>query len=242
MRLAHAANADQNPWNVFVLEGDNVVNAAATRGNYVFVWTGMLNAAQHDGELATVISHEIGHLLANHTKQTPQEEAGRIMARTTGEIAGQIIASQPGYAPLAQITGILVSELVKAVAVNPQAQQLETEADHIGFFLMADAGYDPHEALSLWSKMANDPQTAGGGLQFLSSHPASADRLEALEALLPEALARYQSALAAHSTRSSAKLTKPPARYRDPYRVQEPSTSPSPTQQRPADEDSFAVH
>ena len=51
MRLAKAANADHNPWNVFVLEGDSVVNAAATRGNYVFVWTGMLRAAPDDGEL-----------------------------------------------------------------------------------------------------------------------------------------------------------------------------------------------
>jgi hypothetical protein len=107
---------------------------------------------------------------------------------------------------------------------------------------MADAGYDPHEALSLWSKMANDPQTAGGGLQFLSSHPASADRLEALEALLPEALARYRRALAPSSKRPSAISKKSPARPREPYRHQEPSSPPSPALQQPADEDSFAVH
>jgi predicted Zn-dependent protease len=193
-RLAKAANADKHPWNVFVLQGDDIVNAAATRGNYVFVWTGMLRTVQSDGELAAVIAHELGHVLANHTKATPQEEAGAIMAKTTGDIAGQIVASQPGYAPLAQITGILVTELIKAVVVNPETQRLETEADHIGFFLMADAGFDPHDALRLWSRMADDPQTSGPPLQFLSSHPASSDRLQALSELLPQALERYRQA------------------------------------------------
>jgi len=238
-RLAKAANADSHPWNVFVLEGDNVVNAAATRGNYVFVWTGMLRAAQTDGELATVIAHELGHVLANHTKATPQEEASKIMARTTGEIAGQIVASQPGYAPLAQITGILVTELIEAIAVNPETQRLETEADQIGFFLMADAGLDPHDALSLWSKMANDPSTTGEPLQFLSSHPASSDRLEALQALLPEALDRYRQATRPKaSTTSKAKSQNSPRpsssdQRKTPLRTEPPQPSSA--------DDSFAI-
>lgn len=242
MRLAKAANADQNPWNVFVLQGDNVVNAAATRGNYVFVWTGMLNAARNDGELATVISHEIGHLLANHTKATPQEEASEIMARTSGQIAGQIVASQPGYAPLAQLAGVLVTEFIKAVAVNPETQRLETEADAIGFFLMADAGYDPRDALSLWSKMTDNPQTSGGGaLQFLSSHPASADRLEALQTLLPEALMRYERARNPHPKRP-ARASQNPARPRDTSAVPQPPPPRDSREQPSPEEDSFAIN
>jgi predicted Zn-dependent protease len=245
IRLAKAAHADSNPWNVFVLEGDNVVNAAATRGNYVFVWTGMLRAAQSDGELATVIAHELGHVLANHTKPTPQEEANQIMARTTGEIAGQIVASQPGYAPLAQLTGILVTEIIKAIAVNPETQRLETEADQIGFFLMADAGFDPHEALSLWSKMAEESSTMGEPLQFLSSHPASSDRLEALQALLPEALARYR-----HATSPTARAATKGGTRRGTSTSSNstgsskstgvPQTQPNPSQPTTSD-DSFAV-
>jgi predicted Zn-dependent protease len=238
-RLAKAAHADSNPWNVFVLEGDDVVNAAATRGHYVFVWTGMLRTAQSDGELATVIAHELGHVLANHTKPTPQEEASKIMARTTGEIAGQIVASQPGYAPLAQITGVLVTELIKAIAVNPETQRLETEADHIGFFLMADAGFDPHDALSLWSKMADSPGSAGEPLQFLSSHPTSSDRLDALHALLPEALARYRNATAPPTSwrpkRTSGGVNQAPRS--DIAKTPQP---PAPTSNNSSD-DSFAI-
>lgn len=235
MRLAKAANADQHPWNVFVLEGDSVANAAATRGNYVFVWTGMLRAAPDDGELATVIAHELGHVLANHTKPTPAEEASHIMAQATGEIAGRIVASQPGYAPLAQITGILVTELIKAIVVNPASQSLETEADQIGFFLMADAGFDPNDALRLWSKMASMDGSVGVGLQFLSSHPPSEERLERLRALLPEALERYRR------TKAPVKKPKSPSNKKGSKGTATPQQSP---QQRPQDtesDDSFAL-
>lgn len=191
-RLATAAHADQHPWNVFVLRGDEVVNAAATRGNYLFVWTGMLHKATTDGELATVISHELGHLLAGHTKPTPMEEASAIMAQASGNIAGQIVSTQPGYAPLAQLAAVLVSEGMKAVFVNPGSQRLELEADQIGFFLMAEAGYDPREALNFWGTMSEDPNNSGEGIQFLSSHPASSERLETLNQLLPQALERYK--------------------------------------------------
>ncbi len=190
-KLTRAAGADSHPWHIYVLKGDSVVNAAATRGNHLFVWTGMLRTATTDGELATVIAHELGHVLARHTKPTPGEEAARVMADTSGTIAGQIVRTQPGYAPLAQLAAILVSEGMKALAVNPNSQRLEHEADHIGFFMMADAGYDPREALRFWSKMARVENIDAPGLQFFSSHPATQERLEELETLLPEAEARF---------------------------------------------------
>jgi predicted Zn-dependent protease len=152
----------------------------------------MLELAGTDGELATVLAHEIGHLLANHTKATPAEEAGEIMAKVSGNIAGQVVAMQPQFSALAQLAAVVVSEAIKAVAVNPESQRLEMEADHIGFFLMADAGFDPRQALSFWTKMSYSSGTADMPLTFLSSHPSSEERLEALKGLLPEAAARYE--------------------------------------------------
>ena len=225
-RLARAAKADRHPWNVFVLQGDDVVNAAATKGNYVFVWTGMLNLAGTDGELATVLAHEIGHLLANHTKATPAEEAGEIMAKVSGNIAGQVVAMQPEFSALAQLAAMVVSEAIKAVAVNPESQRLEMEADHIGFFLMADAGFDPHQALSFWTKMSYSPGATNMPLTFLSSHPSSEERLGALRGLLTDATARYDR------TRSHSKKNPKPKRGL--------SKAPQPPVYNPAD-DSFAL-
>lgn len=192
-RLAEAAGANDSPWNVFVLRGPDVVNAAATRGHFVFVWTGMLDLVQNDGELAAVLAHEMGHVLANHTEPTPSEEAGQIMANIGNNVANQVVSVQGPYGAVAGLAGILAQEAIEALVVNPESQRQEFEADQIGLFLMADAQYDPRDALSLWSAMS---QRGGdlGPLTFLSSHPASDDRLAELEALLPQAMERYHVA------------------------------------------------
>lgn len=194
-RLADAAGATRDPWHVYVLRGDDVVNAAATRGNFVFVWTGMLHNVSSDGELVTVLAHEMGHVLANHTMPTPQEEAAEIMAQATGEVAGRIVAMQGPYGALSQLAAILAQEAVKAIAVNPESQRKELEADQIGLFLMADARFNPDEAITLWSKMDQLGSGDLGPMSFLSSHPPNDERLEQLRALLPSAEERYRTAI-----------------------------------------------
>ena len=67
----------------------------------------------------------------------------------------------------------------------------ESEADHIGIIYMARAGYDPHEAIEFWGRMA-----ASGGdepPEFLSTHPSHSTRIHDLEALLPEAQKAYEA-------------------------------------------------
>jgi Zn-dependent protease with chaperone function len=191
--LADAAGASEAPWNVYVLTGDSVVNAAATRGNFVFVWTGMLRTVRSDSELAAVLAHEMGHVLANHTQPTPAEEASAIMANVGGNVASQVVAVQGPYGALSGIAGLLTQEAIKAFIVNPESQRQEHEADQIGIFLMADAGYDPNDAISLWTTM--DQQGSGAGIPtFLSSHPANDERIEELRQLLPTATERYRVA------------------------------------------------
>jgi Zn-dependent protease with chaperone function len=192
-KLADAAGAGDAPWNVYVLRGDSVANAAATRGNFVFVWTGMLRTVQNDEELAAVLAHEIGHVLANHTQPTPSEEASEIMANIGGNVASQVVAVQGPYGALSGIAGVLAQEAIKAFIVNPESQRKEFEADQIGLFLMADAGYDPQNAVSLWTTMSQ--QSSMGDIpSFLSSHPPNQERIEELRQLLPSATERYQVA------------------------------------------------
>lgn len=192
-KLATAAGADKAPWNVYVLSGDRVVNAAATRGNFVFVWTGMFNVARTDGELAGVLAHEMGHVLANHTQPTPSEEASEITASIGGNVARQVVSVQGPYGALGGLAGIVAEQAIKAFIVNPESRRKEFEADQIGLFLMADAGYDPNEAITLWTAM--DSRSGGVGVPtILSSHPADDERLTELQQLLPEAMERYRIA------------------------------------------------
>ena len=192
-KLATAAGANKSPWNVYVLSGDSVVNAAATRGNFVFVWTGMFQVARSDGELAGVLAHEMGHVLANHTQPTPAEEASEITASLGGNVARQVVAVQGPYGALAGLAGIVAEQAIKAFVVNPESRRKEFEADQIGLFLMADAGYDPNDAITLWTAM--EQRSGGVGVPtLLSSHPADDERLAELEQILPEAMERYRVA------------------------------------------------
>jgi predicted Zn-dependent protease len=195
-RLSRAAGAEQQPWNVYVFAGDRVKNAAATRGNFIFVWTGMLLAAKHDEELATVIAHEMGHVLARHPLPDPGEEANAIIAGSIGTIAQEIVGALPGpYALLANLAGGITKTVLNAAIVNPEQQRKEFEADQIGLFLMADASYHPEAGISFWKRAQEDPDMGPSALAFLSSHPSSDKRLLRLQEILPQALQRYERSL-----------------------------------------------
>jgi len=191
-RLTTAANANGEPWHVYVLEGGDTKNAAATRGNYIFVWTGMLRSVENDAELATVLAHEIGHVLAGHTAPDPSEEVSRMIAGVAGAVTGHTVSARGG-GPLADLASALVQSAVEAVLVNPTSQNRELEADHIGLFLMADAGFDPTTGIEFWRRATFDPELRGSPLQFLSSHPSSEERLTRLEEYLGRATERYHA-------------------------------------------------
>src|SRR5205814_9036265 len=73
----------------------------------------------------------------------------------------------------------------------PYSRTQESEADHIGLILMARAGYDPHGALAFWQRM--ERAAAGGGPEFLSTHPSHGTREQQIEAWLPEAMRYYEA-------------------------------------------------
>jgi predicted Zn-dependent protease len=189
-RLTSAARADTNIWNIFILQDDNVLNAAATRGNYVFVWTGLLDFIGNDAELAAVLGHEIGHVLAGHTKPTAQDEVNEILIGIAGVAADVAVGRRVGDlgSQLAQI-------LAEAILVNPGRQSLELEADHIGLFMMSKAGYNPLDAIELWERLSNTSSSVSEStFALLSSHPPSQERINQLEKLMPRALDDYEDA------------------------------------------------
>ncbi|HMO02175.1 MAG TPA: M48 family metallopeptidase [Oligoflexia bacterium] len=192
-RLTKAAMVNQNPWQVHLFEDDRIKNASATRGNYIFIWSGMVKAAISDSELAAILAHEIAHVLAGHTAADPHEEVGRIFAGIAGIIGGQILYSR-GYGPLGDLAEFLLRNTVEAIVLNPNLQIKELEADRIGLFIAADAGYDPEEAVRFWERAKNDPDLRNETFAFLSTHPSNAARLKQLHQLLPDARDRYDEA------------------------------------------------
>ena len=155
---------------------DNTPNAFALPGGQVGLYTGIFTVARNQDQLAGVVSHEIGHVIANHhneriTRQMGTQGALQVAGAILGARYGQGIgdAAMQGGSILAQ-TGFLL----------PGSRTQESEADVVGQQLMAQAGFDPRGAVALWQNMA----AAGGARppQWLSTHPDPSSRLRELQA------------------------------------------------------------
>ncbi|MFH0809664.1 MAG: M48 family metallopeptidase [Pseudomonadota bacterium] len=183
-RVAKAAKRPDYRWEFTLIESSQV-NAFALPGGKVAVYTGILPYTKTEAGLATVIAHEVAHALARHGAER-MSRGLLIQLGEQGLLAAMGTKRQTAAAAVSAAYG-----LGTAVGVElPFSRAQEMEADHIGLILMAEAGYDPHEAISFWQRMSSKE---GGKKppEFLSTHPCDAERIRQLEVELPEALRYY---------------------------------------------------
>ncbi|GAB3044989.1 M48 family metallopeptidase [Acinetobacter apis] len=170
-------------WQLAVLKADTV-NAYVAPGGKVVFYTGIVNRLNlTDDEIAAIMGHEMTHALEEHSKSKLGADTLTNLAISIGKsYAGQGIGS----------FGNAAIDLGSQVGVGlPFSRSLETRADHGGLMLMAQAGYNPQAAITLWQKM--DKLSASTGVSFLSTHPSNNQRIEAMRKDLPAALAVYNS-------------------------------------------------
>ncbi len=170
-------------WEFNVLR-DRQVNAFCLPGGKVGVYTGLLEVTgDNDDELATVLSHEVAHALAHHSNERLTRENMR--KRAIEAAAGSMGRMSPNERRL----------LIGLLSGGTQLQSLaydrkqESEADHIGIFLMTFAGYDPDEALRFWQKMEELSARRGRPPAILSTHPSDAQRIAEIRKWIPMAKA-----------------------------------------------------
>ncbi|KAI9691734.1 MAG: hypothetical protein M1822_007806 [Bathelium mastoideum] len=173
-RLIPAVGMDDLKWEVHVIDSEEP-NAFVIPGGKVFVFTGLLPIANTQSRLATVLAHEIAHVLARHT-------------------AERASTSYALYMPLLGLCYLLgLPDIVSRLSIDlvldkPGSRTQEAEADYIGMMLMAQACFDPDEAVELWLRMEREEKRRGGTPpQFLSTHPSSHNRLEKVREWMPEA-------------------------------------------------------
>jgi predicted Zn-dependent protease len=156
-------------WEVKVIDEAGTVNAFATPGGHLYVYSGLLMAADNPSEVAGVLSHECGHVVARHS--------ARQMVNAYGlqAVAALALGKNPGLA--SQVAaGVTGKGLMLA---NSRGD--ETEADEYGARYASAAGYDPRGLITFFQKLQKQEGKSPQIMKFLSDHPATPDRIAYLE-------------------------------------------------------------
>lgn len=185
-RIADVTGEEDYEWEFNLIENDSIVNAFCLPGGKVAFYTGILELAGTEDEIATVMAHEIAHATARHGG----ERMTQLLMYQLGGIAlsealrnnreETIVMAQVAYGVGAALAYVL-----------PYSRKHESEADHIGLIYMAKAGYDPRASVDFWKKM-QEHHAGQEPPEWLSTHPNSQTRIDDLERLMPEALEYYE--------------------------------------------------
>ena len=173
-------------WHVSVVE-DNQANAFCLPGGKMVVFTGILPVARTEAGLAAVLGHEMAHATSRHGSQRllQSQISNTLMSGAQASLAFGDMDPQQKMAVLAA-----VGAGARFGVILPFSRGHETEADEVGLYYMARAGYDPREAITFWERMGE----AGGGRQapeFASTHPSHGTRIERLKQHMPRAEQEY---------------------------------------------------
>ncbi|MDN7127862.1 M48 family metallopeptidase [Pseudidiomarina terrestris] len=177
----------QQQWEVTVFESE-AVNAFALPGGKIGVYTGLIEVAENAAQLAAVIGHEIGHVIAQHSNERMSNQ----FAAGLGLQLGGILVGQEMDSDTAALVMGALGVGVQLGYILPYSRIHESESDELGLGYMAAAGYDPREAAELWRNMAQ--QAGPNPPEFLSTHPSPQTRIEKLEALAVDAMSTYRQA------------------------------------------------
>lgn len=178
-------NVHDGAWEVVVFDSEQV-NAFALPGGKIGVFSGILEVAEDQDQLAAIIGHEVGHVIEHHSNE--RMSSNQIVQ--VGAVAGDALLTQTGVEnkELYMMAGMSIA---KYGFLMPYSRSHESEADIIGQDLMAKSGFMPKAAITLWQNMAK--VSKGAPPEFLSTHPSNNTRIDDLTRHLPKAQRYYSS-------------------------------------------------
>jgi predicted Zn-dependent protease len=165
-KVVAKSSASRTPYqfSFHLLADAKTVNAFALPGGQIFITQALLRLLEREDELAAVLGHEVGHVLARHSAEHLAKQ--QLTQRIIGAVA---VGSGYDTAQLAQLAGSLIN--------MKHGRDDEIEADSLGLRLVREAGYDPRWMISVMQKLE---KASGGSRQpeFASTHPSPANRIQ----------------------------------------------------------------
>lgn len=170
----HLPEQPVNGYTFFVIH-QNRINAFATPGGYIAIYTGLIREASQESELAGVLAHEIAHVSQRHIARSimaQQENAPATIAQILGGILLGTINPQAGQA---LVIGGLAGQAQQQIDYT---RSNEEEADRIGIRILAEAGYDPGGMAGFFEVLRRQERGAiDAAPEYLRTHPLSGNRL-----------------------------------------------------------------
>lgn len=150
-------------------------NASMAPNGHMQVWTGLLLRAENEAQLAFVLGHEVGHYLKRHSVKRWRD----LRNSTNASAFFQVITAAAGVGIIGQL-----GHLIAAGSVYSFSRDQEREADDLGFELLANASYDPHQAPAIWEGLLaeRDAEKHPERSIFFASHPSPEERTGLLRA------------------------------------------------------------
>jgi predicted Zn-dependent protease len=175
-RIVDASGLTGTSWE-FVVFDNPAVNAFVLPGGKVGFFRGIFDLFENDDQLAAVMGHEVGHVIARHAA----ERMSQAMLAELAVMLGQMAIGESEI-PFQEEAAAALGAGVTFGVLLPYSRKHEYEADRLGVDLMGAAGYDPSAALTFWRRMTEQPGEKP--LEWLSTHPSDANRIAALQAHL----------------------------------------------------------
>lgn len=155
------------------------INAFALPGGFIYVHRGLIEAAENESELAGVLGHEIGHVVARHgVDQMRRAQIANLGLGVLGSLLGGGRAAEVGG---------MAADLVASGTFMKFSRDAEREADQLGVRNLADGGHAPRGMITFFEKLGalreSDPNAVD---RFFASHPSPSERIENLGGLVTE--------------------------------------------------------
>lgn len=183
-RLARRSGRPGIPWRFYVVN-DKSINAFATLGGRVYVHTGLIAATNSEAQLASVLGHEIGHIVGRHGLENVKKAQKYSVFAGLGQIAGAVLGGQTG-ASLAGLAG----NLIAGGYLMKHSRDAEREADFLGLYNLRDAGYNTDGMVQMFEILqqvaGSNPNALGS---IMASHPPAGERARNTRVEIEEHLA-----------------------------------------------------
>jgi predicted Zn-dependent protease len=161
-------------YHVHVIDDPKTVNAFATPGGHIYVYSGLLLAAENEAEVAGVLAHEAGHVAGRHVERAMVNSFG---VETLASLAlGQNPSAAKQIAASALGTGLL----------RAHSRSEEIEADEYGARYISTLGYAPEAMITFFQKLQAKEGRSSGGMGWLRTHPVTQERIANLRGYIAE--------------------------------------------------------